>query len=127
QCFACSGRSNEQDTFGDFGTKSGEATGIAEEVDNFLQILLGGFQAGNVIELCRFFIFFESSGRAANEATHHPAGSKRIGRATQHIPHEEDEEQWHQHPEEQVSEADIGNWAGIERYAVFAEFGLQFG
>ena len=52
QGFSGSRRPNKEYSLGDFGTESCEATRIFEELDDFLQVLFGGFQTSHIIELC---------------------------------------------------------------------------
>ena len=48
--FAGSGRTEEQDTLGDFGAQGFEFSGVLEEFDDFSEFLLGFVGAGNFFE-----------------------------------------------------------------------------
>ncbi len=72
QCFSGSGRADQQRSFGDTSTQFLEFGRVLEELNNFVQICLYAFQAGDVLERNRFgggFIFF---GRAAEKFERKP-------------------------------------------------------
>ena len=109
QSFPGAGGANEQDAFRDLGPEPGKSGGFAEKIDNFLQVLFGCFESGNVFKASGFFTFLETTCRAANEATHHATSPEGVSRAAQHVPHQKYEQEWHQDPEKEVTEPDNGN------------------
>jgi len=82
QCFSGTRRTNQQDTFRYFTPKAGKSFRIPEEIDNFFQLRLGFFTAGNILKGKFFLVFRQQLG---------PTFTKRHGFATAslHLTHKE--------------------------------------
>ena len=68
QGFAGSRRSDEQDALGDAAAEALELLGLAEELDDFLELFLGFIDAGDVLEGDLFLLHGEQAGARFAEA-----------------------------------------------------------
>ena len=67
-------RPDQQDALGNLGPQGGIAAGVLEEVDDFLQLVLGLVAAGHVVEGDAGVVVGRTAGLALAEAHHRLAG-----------------------------------------------------
>ena len=104
-----SGRAYQQGSFGDFSTQAGVLGGFAQEIDDLLQLFLGPFQSGYVLEGNPDpVVLVEHPGLALADVEDLIATTAATAGHTAEHPDEEHNHQDHRKPREQVAPERIG-------------------
>ena len=80
-------RAHQQHALGHAAAEALELLGVLQELDDFLQVVLHAFQAGDVVERDRLLAGFVALGGALAEAREDAAAHELIAGAAEHHPH----------------------------------------